>query len=127
MTNKTLYLEDPKRLEKVQPIMERRGIEADAEVYLTIDGSTHVVEIGSKAFGLALCQYKTYRADKLEMALPEWVKPNGEIPALSKLLSDNAFDDLYRLIKTIGRSRGKEKLEALTDLLILLEENNLCQ
>lgn len=130
MNNKDLVLQDIERCKKMQPIMERLGIEPDVSI---CEEENYICNSVCKVDGFV----STYRQDKLALALPEWWFNNedeyiddsfaywtwhypSEIENNEKLTYK-----LYRYKQELLKKGGQAQLEATADLLILLEEEGL--
>ena len=158
MIDKTVnLLQDIELLEKIEPIAEKIGLEADDIVFKCTDGDvllysqekdliayTDRKEV--KANGL-----KTYTSSSLELLLPEWAaiapgyschirdyfyaaKHGVDIDAykakdFGMKFIDEAAQYENKAKAFMNTSRGKQKVEALARLIILLDEEGLlkCQ
>lgn len=159
MNTNDLYLQDIEKLKKIQPIMERLGIEPDTVLENLVIDRIGIDEDTGTEFAIAgdSVSVSSYRSDKLELALPDWCfgwtlsaikylnspnwnsepnwepwtpKPRIEYRKGSPMVF-HEFDykdpswEIQELLKTIWSSYGQAKLNALADLLILLEKNGL--
>lgn len=147
-----LVLKDIKRCKKIQPIMERLGIEEDG--YYCEFGNYKLSGIKSSHWSFCLeplevstsnatgQKVKTYRQDKLAWALPDWLKEDETgldnirkalrlhgVPAcklkLASLLGKiiRTRDDIINAFRF--RKGSQIQLEATADLLILLDGEGL--
>lgn len=124
----TRYITDIPRLKKLEKVMERCGVfPVDYFIY-----AKHPVlpcwilkSIAKKDdHYFATEDQATYDYAALESVLPEWCFTET-IPAFSQPLSDKAYDLLHDLAEKICFSRGSEKLNAMCDLVLLLDENGI--
>lgn len=127
MNDEDLVLKDIERCKKLEPIMNRLGIKPDGYWLEMENGDIH---FHGPELQLSGC-IKTYRQDKLALALPEWVRtpevydfcfafglPGIEIEGAML----NTISEMYeRIISNIGQAH----IEATADLLILLEEEKI--
>ena len=123
-----LVLQDVELCKKVEPIMERLGIDPDG--YFTDEGYVTLVECSEVQWMLpGEPSFGAYRQDKLALALPDWCFEFGRLMQtisfkydLPKEIDPATFDDyMYKFVK----ERGQKQLEATAKLLILLEEKEL--
>lgn len=140
MNNRDLVLQDIERCKKVQPIMERLGIEPDgwwvyAEHGLPYNGLSDLKKTfipNNQVFGKGQA---TYRQDKLELALPEWwhkfklvgVEFYGHTEDYLQAWvesRDYSEEILWALYSSIS-GRGEPKRQATVDLICLLDEEGL--
>jgi len=137
MTN---YLENIDLLKQLEPIMERLGVEADGYmIAMRIGDKTHTViydclydlEVDSGDIDYA---FKLYRSDTLENVLPEWLYDRGlYLVGFLKMysLSDEICEDIANKIRDtmpqLQGLRGQPKLEALAQLVILLDGEGLLE
>ena len=148
MIDKTAnYLQDIELLKKIELIAERMGLEADAALHLSgrdnefvdlvmpfnTDGycfeNKRVTTIRNPFVSYVYgenTEIKTYTSSILELLLPEWCFDKGaELDQLLKSRPSFMFD--YRYYKRGSESRGKEKVEAIARLIILLDDNDLLE
>lgn len=152
MINKSdFYLKDIDLLKQLQPIMAKKGIEADGYInikdnasfgflapYIDQGFTAHEGEYYDQNDGCGCCSESvlletgspTYRKDSLESALPEWCFDN--FCSMNELLIK--FHRMNRLDITLyfceqmsiliykARRPGQVSLEALAQLIILLDK-----
>lgn len=127
--SKDLCLQSIDHCKRFQPIAERLGIEPD---YYWIK----FTEYKSQEFGL----YKektyrdheddivipTYRQDKLELPLPDWVF-TGRLPLSmsNDIDSITIGEDAYHQYQSIGLLQGEPKRKATVELVELLDKEGL--
>lgn len=119
------YLKDISLLKQLEPIMARKGIEADkwrcgAYYNILVDEDVkneHWLEAG-------LNPVPTWRKDSLEAALPDWCFKTSGIPTQSKPMSSETALKVYDL-KQVITFRGQASLKALAELIILLDKEGI--
>lgn len=133
MINKDdFYLQDIELCKQLEPIMAKKGIDADRIFYLN-DKNEFVNLTGTdfiEGKHELLLPLKTWRKDSLEAALPEWV---WDFEVSDFTLSFNFPDEVVRPLTLDirdlmqeGIKRGQESLEALAQLIILLDKEEIC-
>ena len=150
MIDKTVnFLQDTELLKKIVPIAERMGLEADDILQHLISADQQGETILNKwilssndkykdAPPLAITideELKTYTSSSLELLLPKWEFKYHEDKDLisftfegwAKIPGLKLIQQIEELIFKICNSRGKEKVEAIARLIILLEDNNLLE
>lgn len=155
MTNKNKYLLDTERLKKLEPIMRECGVDSKiyilpplvTEQYkqpepLITTYQSDFMEYRA-AGGNVNNSVSTFDHADLESVLPDWVfieeatEPwdflydylKGKTTLRHRLINvdwlQTFADDISWRIGQIRILRGQEKLEAMTDLAILLHENGI--
>ena len=127
MIDKTVnYLQDIELLEKIEPIAERMGLEADDVIERHMP---HVIGV-AKEYSITY-KDKTYTSSSLELLLPECCFGEAEtiLDEIRMKVNEIVWELILDLIIECQTSRGKQKVEALARLIILLDEEGLlkCQ
>lgn len=114
MINKEdFYLKDVELCKQLEPIMRKKGIEADA---------WFAHKEFTKKYPMMPEKYitETYRKDSLEAALPEWCWDTDSEQRLD-MLSKISIEGMRRFLNTDPSRRGQESLKALGELIVLLD------
>lgn len=151
MINKEdFYLKNIELCKQLEPIMKRLGVEEDRYLHLYKEqvcgipkGSIRIKD--HEILTEAIEEYPTWRSDSMGAALPEWVarvirvwaidQDYLFVGALCNAIPD--FKDrkgakllkagIKKLFEDLITSRGQPKLEALANLIILLDSEGLLE
>lgn len=129
------YLKNVELCKKLEPIMKKKGIAGDAWLLWEHDPSkASVCLYPPYAWLKSYCS--TWIKPSLEAALPEWCFDlNLDQTIVRDKLPSSSFQNIPKSYQTVRniyilarydiKARGQESLEALAQLIILLDEENL--
>ena len=140
MINKEdFYLKDIELCKQLEPIMKKKGLEADGYwVYMEhgilasgwSDLKINLIEKNSSTVPID-SGVPTYRKDSLEAALPEWVwqyLPKEIFGTCGKDFNGMRWSDRFVDLKAeaiCGDARGQNCLIALAELIVLLDKDGV--
>ena len=131
MIDKTVnYLQDIELLKKIEPIAERMGLAYDDVLIYAAHPVLPCWVLGQQATKtdhyFASEDIYTYTSSSLELLLPEWCFGLNMFSQVERATETHQLAaKVHRLLRDINHSRGKQKVEALARLIILLDEEGL--